>query len=52
VERHAFMHHRGLLAFISSLPHATQNLDTTTPPIGGEVPRLVALEGQIDASGK
>ena len=22
------------------------------PPIGGEFPRLVALEGEIDASGK
>ena len=27
-------------------------LTHTTPPIGGEVPRLVALEGEIDASGK
>jgi hypothetical protein len=43
------MHHRGPLAHILFLP---QIPNRTTPPVGGEVPRLVAVQGEIDPSGK
>jgi hypothetical protein len=43
------MHHRGELA-LPIIPIARK--ENTTLHIGGEVPRLVAVQGEIDASGK
>jgi len=40
------MHHRGPLALILFSPQMS------TPLVGGEVPRLVAVQGEIDPSGK
>lgn len=45
------MHHRGSLALLSYHPHHTRKTHNVSPP-GGEVPRLVAVQGEIDASGK
>jgi len=39
------MHHRGSLTLPRTRRHSTS-------PTGGEVPRLVAVQGEIDAGGK